>query len=242
MANRNVKMAVCLAAAALVLAIAAHYAADYLYFHQHMAGLVMADDPVCDLACADRIMTEGYFWRYELGHACVEVGPNSYVCRPARGADDLRKEGYQIMTVPQPNAAYGEIFVVPTDGTDVGIYHVGEVLLTDVSSDKIRVNFYEYFVNGSEIIHVADMVPGDTYVDCNPYIRNVLHIVEYTGTFDMNGTGMAEFWAVHILPRPQELSPCDAEKVIRKSLQVDYDIDLPDYGEFERMFQARQGR
>ena len=54
MANRNVKMAVCLAAAALVLAIAAHYAADYLYFHQHMAGLVMADDPVCDLACADR--------------------------------------------------------------------------------------------------------------------------------------------------------------------------------------------
>ena len=67
---------------------------------------------------------------------------------PPRGADDILKDGYQIMQAAIHNGPYGEIFVVPTDGTDRGTYHVGAVLLTDEYLDKIRVNFHDYDTGG----------------------------------------------------------------------------------------------
>ena len=244
MVSSRAKSAVFLAVAASALALAAHHAADYVLFHQHMVNLGIDGDTMCDSACADRVMGDDYYrGGYERGYACVEVGPDSYVCRPPRGADDLRKDGYQTVQVARPNGPYGEIFIVPADGTGRGVYHVGTVLLADESLDKIRVSFHEYGTDGyGGVVHVAEMAPGDTYVECEPYRQNVFHLVEYTGTFDMNGTEMAEFWALHVWPRPPELSPCDAEKVISRSLQIDYDIELPDYEEFGRVFQMKSGR
>ena len=239
MVNRNVKNAACLAGIALAAVLAIHHAADYVHFHQHMAGLGIDEETICDSACADKAMG-GHYDRYELGYACVEVGPDSYVCRPPRGADDLLKGGYQTLQIAKPNGPYGEIFTVPADGSGSGIYHVGTVLLTDAYADKIRVNFVEYGDGGEfDVVYVADMVPGDTYVECNAYRQNVFHLAEYTGTFELNGTGMAEFWAAHVWPQPPELHPCDAEKTIRRSLQIDYDVGLPGYEEFERVFQAK---
>ena len=254
-ANANIKNAIYVAVALSVAVPVLHYAPDYIQFHQHMVNLGIDQDTICDSACADRVMDDDEGRRYEQGYACVEISPDSYVCRPPRGADDILKEGYQIMQAAIHNGPYGEIFVVPTDGTDRGTYHVGAVLLTDGYLDKIRVNFHDYDTGGRDgivheyaadeqggIVHVADMVPGDTYVECNPYRQNVFHLVEYTGTFDLNGTRMAEFWAAHIWPQPPELSPCDAKKTISRSLRIDYDLGLPPYEEFERVFMEKQQR
>lgn len=48
---------------------------------------------------------------------------------------------------------------------------------------------------------------------------------------------MVKFWAVYIW-QPPELLPCDA-KTISRSYQVDYDLKLPDYEEFERIFRMK---
>ena len=241
MVNSNVKNATYLAVAALAAVLAIHYPADYIRFHQHMTSLGIDKETVCDSACADKAM-DGHYDRYELGYACVAVGPDSYVCRPPRGADDLLKDGYQTLQIAKPNGPYGEIFTVPADGSGSGIYHVGTVLLTDAYADKIRVNFREYADGGEfDVVHAADMVPGDTYVECSRSRQNVFHLVEYTGTFELNGTSMAEFWAAHVWPQPPELHPCDAEKTIRRSLQIDYDVGLPGYEEFERVFRMKSG-
>ena len=241
MASGNAKNAICLTVAASAAVLAVHYASDYVHFHQHMAGLGIDKETICDSACADRAMGGYYYW-YELGYACVEVGPDSYVCRPPRGADDISKDGHQTLQMAMPNGPYGEIFTVPADGTGSGIYHVGTVRLTDAHADKVRVNFREYADGGEfDVVHVADMVPGDTYVECSRGTQNVFHLAEYTGTFDLNGTKMAEFWAAHVWPQPAELSPCDAEKTVSRSLQIDYDVGLPDYEEFERVFRMKSG-
>ena len=241
MVNANIKNTIYLAVALSIAVPILYHVSDYVQFHRHMVNLGIDSDPICDSACADSVMHDGDYWWYEQGYACVEISLDSYVCRPPRGADNLRKDGSQTVQVAIPNAPYGEIFIVPTDDTDRGIYHVGTVLLTSESLDKIRVNFHDYSTDGQDgIVHMADMVPGDTYVECSPDRRNILHLVEYTGTFDLNGTRMAEFWAAHIFPRPQELSPCDAQKTISRSLQIDYDLGLPPYEEFERAFLEKQ--
>lgn len=243
MASTNIKNAIYLAVALSIAVPILYYTSDYIQFHQHMVNLGINQEVICDSACADLVMNDDEGRRYEQGYACVEMSPDSYVCRPPRGADDIRKDGYQIMQIAIHNVPYGEIFVVPTDGTDRGVYHVGTVLLTSKSLNKIRVNFHDYDIDGQDVIvHVADMVPGDTYVECNPYRQNVFHLVEYTGTFDLNGTRMAEFWAAHIWPQPPELSPCDAKKTISRSLQIDYNLGLPPYEEFERVFLEKQSR
>ncbi len=239
MLGPNARNAVCAAVAVLVAVPILHYASDYVQFHRHMLGLGIDDGSYCDSACAANFMTERYD-EYQEGYACVEVDPERYVCRPPRGADSLRAEGYQSMQMAVPNGSHGEIFVVATDGNDTGAYHVGEVALIDGSSDRIMVNFYAPVSDGrDDVIHVAELVPGDTYVECGPGGQNVFHLVEYTGTFSLNGTMMAEFWAAHIWPQPPELSPCDAEKTISRSLQIDYDLKLPDYEEFERVFRMK---
>lgn len=236
--STNIKNAIYLAIAALVAVPGLYYATDYIQFHQHMLGLGIEDSGShCDSACAGERMTDRYY-RYEEGYACVEVSPDRYVCRPPRGADDRTKEGYQSMQVAIPNVSYGEIFVVPTDGSGRGAYHVGEVALVDESTERIRVNFYAPTIDDGwgDVIHVAEMIPGDTYVQCYLEWQNVFHLVEYTGTFDLNGTMMADFWAAHIGPRPPELFPCDPKKIISRSLEIDYDLGLPPYEEFERVF------
>lgn len=243
MVNANAKNAIYLAVALSIAIPILYYASDYVQFHQHMVNLGIDQETICDSACADRVMDDDEYRRYEQGYACVEISPDSYVCRPPRGADDILNDGYQIMQVAIHNGPYGEIFVVPTDGTARGMYHVGTVLLTSESMDKIRVNFHDYSTDGQGgIVHVADMVPGNTYVQCSSWRQNVFHLVEYTGTFDLNGTRMAEFWAAHIWPQPPELSPCDAKKTISRSLQIDYDLGLPPYEEFERVFLEKQSR
>ena len=72
MVNRNVKNAACLAGIALAAVLAIHHAADYVHFHQHMAGLGIDEETICDSACADKAMG-GHYDRYELGYACVEL-------------------------------------------------------------------------------------------------------------------------------------------------------------------------
>ncbi len=240
--NANVKNAIYAAVAVLVTVPVLHYAGDYVQFHRHMVGLGIDDGSYCDSACAASFTT-GRYDEYEEGYACVEVSPDRYVCRPPRGADDLRREGYQSMQVAVPNGSHGEIFVVAADGNDTGAYHVGEVILVDGQADRITVNFYGHAPDGwGDVIHVAEMSPGDTYVECFEEWQNVFHIVEYTGTFDRDGTAMAEFWAAHTWPQPPELSPCDPKKVISRSLQIDYDLGLPPYEEFERVFMEKQPR
>ena len=244
MLSANIKNAIYLAIAVLVAIPVLYYVTDYTQFHQHMLGLGIDDGSYCDSACAVDFMTERYD-EYEEGYACVEVSPDRYVCRPPRGADDRTKEGYQPMQVAVPNGSHGEIFAVTTDGNDTGFYHVGEVALVDESTGRIRVNFYAPTIDDGwgDVIHAAEMVPGDTYVECISSLRqNVFHLVEYTGTFDLNGTVMADFWATHIWPQPPELSPCDPKKTISRSLEIDYDLGLPPYEEFERVFLEKKLR
>lgn len=239
MVNTNIKNTIYVAVTLLIAIPILYYVPDYIQFHQHMVNLGIDSGPICDSTCADRVMNDEYR-RYEQGYACVEISPDSYVCRPPRGAYDIPMRSYQIMQAAAP-VSYGEIFIVPTDGTDRGMYNTETVLLVSESLDKIRVNFDYYDIDGrGGIIHIADMVPGDTYVECNSSRQNVFHLVEYTGTFDLNGTRMAEFWAAHIWPQPPELSPCDAKKTISRSLQIDYDLGLPPYEEFERVFLEKQ--
>lgn len=115
--------------------------------------------------------------------------------------------------------------------------------MVDEQADRIAVNFYASTSDGRYgIVHVGEMSPGDTYVECFHEWQNVFHIVEYTGTFDLNGTAMAEFWAAHVGLQPPELSPCDPKKVISRSLQIDYDLGLPPYEEFERVFMEKQSQ
>ena len=240
MLNTNIKNTIYVAVTLLIAVPILYYTSDYIQFHQHMVNLGINQDIICDSTCADRTMIDDEFQRYEQGYACVEISPDSYVCRPPRGADNIQKDGYQNVQIAIHNSPYGEIFVVPTDGTDRGMAHIETVLLVNESLDKIRVNF-DYYADGrGGIIHIADMIPGDTYVECNSYTQNVFHLVEYMGTFDLNGTRMAEFWAVHIWPQPPELSPCDAKKTISRSLQIDYDLGLPPYEKFERAFLEKQ--
>lgn len=240
--NDNVKNIVYAVVAVLVTVPALHYAGDYVQFHRHMLGLGIDDGSYCDAACAAELMT-GWYDEYEEGYACVEVNPDRYVCRPPRGADDLRREGYQFMQVAAPNVSHGEIFVVTADGSGRGSYHVGEVVLVDEQADRIAVNFYASTSDGwGDVVHAAEMSPGDTYVECFWEWQNVFHIVEYTGTFDLDGTTMAEFWAAHVWPQPPELSPCDPKKIISRSLQIDYDLGLPLYEKFERVFMEKQSR
>ncbi len=239
--NDNVKNVIYAVAAVLVTVPALHYAGDYVQFHRHMMGLDI-DDGSCDAACAAELMT-GWYDEYEEGYACVEVSPDRYVCRPPRGADNLLREGYQPMQIAAPNLSHGEIFVVAADGSDRGFYQVGEVVLVDKQADIITISFYAPEPAGdSDAIHMAQMSPGDTYVQCHLEMQDLFHLVEYTGTFDLDGTTMAEFWAAHIGPQPPELSPCDPKKVISRSLQIDYDLGLPPYEEFERVFMEKQSR
>ena len=240
MVNTNIKNTIYLAVTLLIVIPILYYASDYIQFHRHMINLGIDQDIICDSTCADRIMNDDESWWYKQGSACVEISPNSYICRQPRGVENIRRGGYQDMQAVIPHT-YGEIFIVPTDGTDRGMSNIETVLLVSESLDKIRVNFDYYDIDGrGGIIHIADMVPGDTYVECYTYTQNVFHLVEYTGTFDLNGTRMAEFWAVHIWPQPPELSPCDAKKTISRSLQIDYDLGLPPYEEFERAFLEKQ--
>ena len=240
--NANVKNAIYAVAAVLVTVPALHYAGDYVQFHRHMMGLGIDDGSYCDAACAAERMT-GRYDEYEEGYTCVEVSPDRYVCRPPRGAYHLYMEDYPPMYAAVPNQSHGEIFFVAANDSDRGFYHVGEVVLVDEPADRIAVNFYARAPDGGyDVVHVAEMSPGDTYVECFWEWQNVFHLVEYTGTFDRDGTAMAEFWAGHIWPRPPELSPCDPKKVISRSLQIDYDLGLPPYEEFERAFMEKQSR
>ena len=84
------------------------------------------------------------------------------------------------------------------------------------------------------------MLPGDTYVECSAATQNVFHLVEYTGTFEMDDIQVAEFWAAHIWPKPPKLFPCDAKEIIIRTLGIDYDMRLPAYEEFERAFQEKR--
>lgn len=242
--NDNIKNIIYAVAAVLVTVPVLHYAGDYVQFHRHMLdlGIYDGDGAYCDSACATRYMT-GWYDVYEEGYACVEVSPDRYVCRPPRGAYHLYAEAYLTMQTAVPNPSHGEIFTVATNGSDRGFYQVGEVVLVDEPEDRIAVNFYAPTQDGwGDAIHVAEMSPGDTYVQCYWEYQNVFHLVEYTGTFDLDGTAMAEFWAGHIWPKPPELSPCDPKKTISRSLQIDYDLGLPPYEEFERVFVEKQSR
>lgn len=237
MVNANIKNTIYLAVAVLVLIPGIYHLADYIHFHRHMLDLKV-DDETCDSNCATNVTARTHSF-YREGYACVEIDADRFVCRPPRGYGNFKIQGDPFMQAAAP-VSYGEIYMVPADGNHMSAYHIRAVRLADELSDRIRVDFASNPGGTGAIVHTATMVPGDTYVECNPYSQNVFHLVEYTGTFDLNGTRMAEFWAAHIWPQPPELSPCDAKKTISRSLQIDYDLGLPSYEEFERAFLENQ--
>lgn len=235
--NPDAKNALSLGVSVLVLVPGIYYLADYVHFHQHLLDLKI-DDESCDSACAANVTARTHSF-YREGYACVEVDTDSFVCRPPRGYGSFEIRDDQFMHVAIP-VSYGEIYVVPTDGNHAPGYRVGGVSLVDGPSDRISVDFVVGAGDTGEIIYAAEMVPGDTYVECNALTQNVVHLVEYTGTFDLDGIPVAEFWAAHIWPKPPELSPCDAKEIISRTLGIDYDLGLPAYEEFERAFQEKR--
>ena len=235
--NPDARNALYLAVSVLVLVPGIYYLADYVHFHRHLLDIKM-DDTACDTACAAKVTARTHTF-YREGYACVEVDTDSFVCRPPRGYGSFDVQGDPFMQAAAP-VSYGEIYVVPADGNHVSAYHVGGASLVDGPSDRIRVDFSDGAGGTGEIIYTAEMIPGDTYVECNASIQNVFHLVEYTGTFDLDGMPVAEFWAAHIWPRPPELFPCDAKEIISRTLWIDYDLRLPAYEEFERAFQEKR--
>lgn len=235
--NTAMRNALCIAASVAVLVPGIHYAADYMYFHQHLLDLKI-DDEECDSSCAADVEGRTYA-HYREGYACVEVGADSFVCRPPRGYGVFRIHGDPFMQAAAP-VSYGEIYVVPADGDHSSAYHIGAVRLADRTTDKILIDFTYAADGAGEVIHTAEMAPGDTYVECNAASQNVFHLVQYTGTFGLDGVQVAEFWAGHIWPRPPELAPCDIAETIRRTLAIEYDLGLPEYEEFERAFEQKR--
>lgn len=239
MVSTDIKNAIYLAVAVLVLIPGIYYLADYIHFHQYMLDLKV-DDETCDSNCAANVAARTHSF-YREGYACVEIDADSFVCRPQRGYGSFKIRGDPFMQAVAP-VSYGEIYIVPTDGNHTSAYHIRAVRLADALSDRIQVDFASAAGGTGPIVHTATMVPGDTYVECNAATQNVFHLVEYTGTFDLDGVLVAEFWATHIWPKPPELAPCDPKKTISRSLQIDYDLGLPPYEAFERAFLEKQLR
>ncbi len=83
MASTDIKNAIYLAVAVLVLIPGIYYLADYMYFHQYMLDLKI-DDETCDSNCAANVAAHTHS-SYREGYACVEIDVDSFVCRPQRG-------------------------------------------------------------------------------------------------------------------------------------------------------------
>lgn len=235
--NTNARNIAFLIVSVLVIVPATYYMADYIHFHRHLLALETDDSMVCDAVCAAEI-TDNPDNTYVDGLVCVELDRGGFVCRQLRGQGGWDTGGV-FWQVVAPGATYGEIMAVRTDGSRVSVFHVGEVFVLDVSSERIRVNFVDYDKDAQDIIHSAELVPGDTYVECTPDRNVVGHLVQYMGIYEMDGMMLAEFWGTHIGMRPPELAPCDAAEIIRRTLPIQYDMGLPEYAEFESVYKDR---
>lgn len=235
--NANARNVAFLIVAVSVTVPGTYYLADYIHFHRHLLALETGDSIVCDASCAAEIMANPDN-RYVDGYVCVELDRGGFVCRLLRNQGDQdRGEGIFMQAVAP--VTHGEIIAVPTDGSRVSVFHIGEVFLLDASLDRIRVGFVDYGEDARGTIHSAEMVPGDTYVECTPGRSVVGHLVQYMGTYEADGVTVAEFWGTHIGQRPPELAPCDAAEIISRTLPIQYDLGLPEYAEFESAFRDR---
>ncbi len=224
------------AALASVYVILTSY--DYVYFDEPVRRIGPdLDTLVCDPGCAERAGSDS-------GYGCLEVAPGEHVCRPARDKDRFwPPEGNNTLHASAAPVTYGEIVLFPEGVADQQIFGVGSVEVVDRASGTVRVAFAEPMRGDiGSIVHSAVLRPGDTFVsDCYPAKRYpVVHLVQYTDLFDMDGVTYAEFWGIHpdILSNWQR---CADPGVLQTSLEYDYDLGLPEYGDFSFPQAAQPG-
>lgn len=193
-----------------------YLAGDYLYFQIPLEQIRMFDDTF------DRTILDGL----REGDRCYEIRPDEFACRTDRKI--FFPQARIQFSSAGPAGSYGETVWVPEGETDVCFFSIASMEIADHAEKAILIDFGHHpDCARSGVFHTATMLPGDTYVEC--YTRfGGIHIVTYTDLVPIRNETYAEFWGVHAT-LPGELIPCDVPKIIKRSLEIRYDVGLPEY-------------
>ena len=116
--------------------------------------------------------------------------------------------------------------------------HFGIVSVDVLDSREKRINVIFGQIDGDsggggggiEIAHVAQMMPGDTFL--NSCDAPIPHLVTYTDMCRSGDAVYAEFWGIHVMWPHQDRPPCDLGDLVDRTLRIEYGIDRPGYEEF----------
>ena len=208
-----------MAAVMLGLHINSHYAYQFMIAGVSMDG---HDEYACHADCARNIEENSMF-------KCTEVALGEFVCRERREAVELWKNFYAGLMATYPQH-YGEILAFPDGQYDRAGFDIAGVEILDAESGAAKITFAPYH-DPTNIAYVATVLPGDMFLAGCSDDEEPVHLFRHSGMFEHDGVLYVELWAAHPTS-PSGLVPCDLSEAIETSLQVDYNIVLPDYEEF----------
>ena len=222
----NLKNLIYAVSSIVIILPAILFTSDYIYFQEPLSRVALSpDEAKCDLECVENL---------DDVYKCVEINPDEFVCRRARG--DTPNAGFSnVLLHSAAPWTHGEIADIPEDIPDMRFFNIINMKIIDKNSQTIRVDFNNSSDRDADIniIYSTELHPGDTFVPVyHPKDRTISsHLVKYTELYDYENKTYAEFWGLHPFT-PPELSPFDFAKILDASLKMDYDIFLPEYGEF----------
>ena len=221
----------------------AYLSYDYTHYHLSLSGVAMDYSVSCDAECAEQeVSYEGRVFPHSV--RCLEVEADRFVCRNQRGTGGplgdacdrlgMCPEREVSRSSSAPPVTYGEVATILAGENVKGFFGIVSVDVLDAREKRIGVNFGRIDDGGEwgiEIAHVAQMVPGDTFLStCD--VRPAPHMVTYTDMYRSGDAVYAEFWGIHHLWTYQDPRPCDPGDLVDRTLQIEYGIDLPGYEEF----------
>jgi len=224
--NSNLKDLIYVVSSIVIILPAILFTSDYIYFQEPLSRVALSpDEGKCDLDCVENL---------DDVYECVEINPDEFVCRRARG--DTPNYGYSnVLLHSAAPWMYGEIADFQEGIADIRFFNIINMKIIDKNSQTIRVDFNNSSDRNADIniIYSTELHPGDTFVPVYyPKDRKISsHLVKYTELYDYENKTYAEFWGLHPFT-PPELFPFDFAKILDASLKIKYDISLPDYEEF----------
>lgn len=223
--NDNYKNAIYAISSLVIILPSIFLISDYNYFQEPLSRVAIYDEPICDENCVKDITNNKY--------RCVEINPDEFVCRRARG-DTITEDQANVKFHSAGPWPYGEIVEIPQGKTDDRFFNIENMKILDFDSKKIQLDFNDSLERDAEsnVVYTAQLHPGDTFVSHCTDNRKSTHLVKYMDLYEYQNKTHAEFWGTHPFT-PPELFPCDLPRIIENSLKINYELDLPPYEEFE---------
>ena len=195
------------------------FGSSYMY-HVMIADVSMEGYDICDADCASR-----FDERYDF--KCTEISSDEFVCRGSRQAVTFGDDVGWVGTYPHH---YGEILALPDAQYKRASFDISGMEILDIETETVRIYFAPYH-DPTNIMHTATIRPGDMFIAGCTDDNEPVHLFRHIGIYERDGVDYLELWAAHPVP-PEGLIPCDLSDAVKTSLQVSYDVVLPEYDNF----------